>query len=74
MKKKSKMTESDRLMALKDKIAYTTEQNAELVKELKMLKRQQQLQGSELVKLQNTEAYPIKLKQMMEELRFEREK
>lgn len=34
------MTESDRLMALQDKITNTVEQNRELEKELKMLKRQ----------------------------------
>ena len=39
-----------------------------------MLKRQQHLQGSALVKLENTDAYPAKIKQLMEELRFEREK
>jgi len=43
MKKKSQMTEADRLMALQDTITHTAEQNRELDKELKMLKRQQLL-------------------------------
>ena len=38
-----------------------------------MLKRQQNLQGSELVKLENTETYQSKLKQMVEEVRVARE-
>ena len=68
------MTEADRLMALQDKITRTAEQNRELDKELKMLKRQQHLQGSELNKLENTDTYQTKLKQLMEELRFAKEK
>lgn len=40
MRKKSKMTDADRLMTLQDKIAKTAEQNRELDRELKMLKRQ----------------------------------
>ena len=74
MRKKSKMTDADRLMTLQDKIAKTAEQNRELDRELKMLKRQQQMQGSELVKLENTDTYQNKLKQLMEELRFAKEK
>lgn len=68
------MTDADRLMTLQDKIAKTAEQNRELDRELKMLKRQQQMQGSELVKLENTDTYQNKLKQLMEELRFAKEK
>ena len=68
------MTESDRLMALQDKITNTVEQNRELEKELKMLKRQQHLQGSELNILENTDIYQEKLKKLMEELRFANEK
>ena len=62
LKKKSKATEGDRLLALQEKITYTLEQNKELEKELRMLKQQQNVQGSELVKLKDTDAYPIKLK------------
>lgn len=68
------MTEADRLMALQDKIHHQVEQNKELEKELRMLKRQQHLQGSELNKLENTDTYQTKLKQLMEELRFAKEK
>jgi hypothetical protein len=39
-----------------------------------MLKRQQKLQGSELVKLDNSDTYPVKVKQLMEDVRFAREK
>lgn len=39
MQKKEKMTEADRLMALQDKIHHQVEQNKELEKELRMLKR-----------------------------------
>ena len=39
-----------------------------------MLKRQQKLQGNELVKLQNTDDYPTKIRQLMEDVRFAREK
>ena len=74
MKKKSKMTEADKLIAMQEKIAYTIEQNKELEKELRLLKRQQHLQGSELHRLENTETYQQKVKQLMEELRFAREK
>ena len=45
-----------------------------LEKELRLLKRQQNLQGSELVRLENSETYPVKLKQLMEEVRFARER
>ena len=39
-----------------------------------MLKRQQKEQGNELVKLGDETAYPGKIKQLMEELRFAKEK
>ena len=39
-----------------------------------MLKRQQKAQGNELVKLGDETAYPGKIKQLMEELRFAKEK
>jgi len=39
MKKKSKMTETDKLASLQDKINHTAQQNKDLEKELKMLKR-----------------------------------
>ena len=35
--------------------------------------RDANLQGSELVRLENSETYPVKLKQLMEEVRFARE-
>jgi len=68
------MTEADKLIAMQEKIAYTIEQNKELEKELRLLKRQQHLQGSELHRLENTDTYQQKVKQLMEELRFAREK
>lgn len=39
-----------------------------------MLKRQQNMQGDELQKLDNSDQYPVKLKQLMEEVRFAKEK
>jgi len=39
VKKKTKMSEGDRLIALQEKISVTTEQNKEYEKELRMLKR-----------------------------------
>ena len=39
-----------------------------------MLKRQQKEQGNELVKLGDETSYPGKIKQLMEELRFAKEK
>ena len=68
------MSEGDRLVTIGDKIVYTQESNKDLEKELRLLKRQQNLQGSELVRLENSETYPVKLKQLMEEVRFARER
>ena len=39
-----------------------------------MLKRQRNMQGDELQKLDNSDQYPVKLKQLMEEVRFAKEK
>ena len=39
-----------------------------------MLKRQQKEQGSELLKLGDETSYPAKIKQLMEEVRFAKEK
>ena len=39
-----------------------------------MLKRQQKEQGSELIKLGDDMSYPAKIKQLMEEVRFAKEK
>lgn len=74
VKKKSKMTEGERLIALQEKITFTNEQNKEYEKELRMLKRQQNMQGDELQKLDNSEQYPVKLRQLMEEVRFAKDK
>ena len=73
MKKKSKMTEADRLIALQDKIGNTAESNRELERELRMLKKQQKIQGTELEKLENTETYQAKVRQLTEEVRVARE-
>ena len=62
VKKKTKMTEGDRLVAMQEKITYIAEQNKEYEKELRMLKRQQNMQGDELQKLDNSDQYPVKLK------------
>ena len=40
IKKKTKLSEADKVMALQEKISYTQEQNKELQREFKMLKRQ----------------------------------
>ena len=74
LKKKSQLTQGDKLVTLQEKIMKTTEQNKELERELRLLKRQQKLQGNELVKLQNTDDYPTKIRQLMEDVRFAREK
>jgi len=39
-----------------------------------MLKRQQKEQGSELIKLGDDNSYPSKIKQLMEDVRFAKEK
>lgn len=48
--------------------------NKDLEKEIKALKRLQHDQGNQLVGLQNTEDYPEKIKSLMEEVRWAKDK
>lgn len=48
--------------------------NKDLEREIKALKRLQHDQGNQLVGLQNTEDYPEKIKSLMEEVRWAKDK
>lgn len=49
LKKKARMTETDRILELEQKIRTTVESNKDLEKEIKFLKKQQRSQGKELI-------------------------
>lgn len=48
--------------------------NKDLTKEIKQLKKMQHDQGNELVGLQNTDEYPEKIRSLMEEVRWAKDK
>ena len=59
---------------VKKKIAKCEERNLDLQKEIKLLRRLQHHQGNRLVDIESTEAYPDKIKQLMEERKYANEK
>ena len=75
MLKRSKMTESEKVVELEQKVVGVEMKIKEVTKEIKNLKRIQHDQGNELVGLDSTEGeYPDKIKQLMEEVRWNKDK
>eukprot|EP00347_Sterkiella_histriomuscorum_P000706 403374819 len=72
--KKQQMTESERVVDLEQKIIGIELKNKDLNKEIKQLKKMQHDQGNELVGLQNTDEYPEKIRSLMEEVRWAKDK
>ena len=75
MLKRFKMTESEKVVELEQKVVGVEIKIKEVTKEIKNLKRIQHDQGNELVGLDSTEGeYPDKIKQLMEEVRWNKDK
>jgi hypothetical protein len=68
------MSEGERLIALERKIANTDYKSKELQKEIKMLKRLAHDKGNELVDLDISKEYPEKIRSLLEEIRWSKEK
>jgi hypothetical protein len=68
------MTESERVVELEQKIASTEAKNKDLSREIKQLQKMQHDQGNELVELQNTNEYPEKIRSLMEEVRWAKDR
>lgn len=74
MKKKAQMTESERIVDLEQKIIGTELKIKDLIKEIKQLNKMQHDHGNQLLELNNTEEYPEKIRSLMEEVRWNRDK
>ena len=74
MKKKGIMTDSEKVVDLENKIRLTEDKCKELLREIKQLKRLQHDQGNELVELDITQDYPEKIRSLMEEIKYSRDK
>ena len=74
MTKKSTQSESDKLQTLERKIANTNFKSKELLKEIKMLKKLQHDKSVELIEMDIKEEYPEKIRSLMEEVRWNKDK
>ncbi len=74
MTKKSTQSESDKLQTLERKIANTDFKSKELLKEIKMLKKLQHDKSVELIEMDIKEEYPEKIRSLMEEVRWNKDK
>ncbi|CDW84921.1 UNKNOWN [Stylonychia lemnae] len=74
IQKKSSMTDSERIVDLEQKIIGTELKIKDLQKEIKNLKKIQHDQGNELLGLDNKEEYPEKIRSLMEEVRWAKDK
>jgi chemotaxis regulatin CheY-phosphate phosphatase CheZ len=74
LRKRAQMTESERIVDLEQKIIGTELKIKDLIKEIKQLTRMQHDQGNELVELTNTGEYPDKIRGLMEEVRWHRDR
>jgi septal ring factor EnvC (AmiA/AmiB activator) len=72
--KKSTQSEADRLQTLERKIANTEFKSKELLKEIKMLKKLQHDKSVELIEMDIKEEYPEKVRSLMEEVRWNKDK
>lgn len=63
-----------RLTELEDKLKETEKRNKELQREINSMTRIQMDQGKALEKITNENDYPMKIKNLVEELRYTREK
>ena len=68
------MSESEKIVDIESKIIAAELKIKELIKEIKHLKRLQHDQGNELVGLDFSEEYPEKIKSIMEEVKWARER
>lgn len=74
LQKKSGMSESEKIVELERKIIGVELKNKELQKEIKYLKKLQHDQGNELVGLDISDQYPEKIKSLLEEVRWAKDK
>jgi septal ring factor EnvC (AmiA/AmiB activator) len=74
LSKKSTQSEADRLQTLERKIANTEFKSKELLKEIKMLKKLQHDKSVELIEMDIKEEYPEKVRSLMEEVRWNKDK
>lgn len=72
--KKSTQSESDKLQAMERKITNTEFKSKELLKEIKMLKKLQHDKSVELIEMDIKEEYPEKVRSLMEEVRWNKDK
>lgn len=68
------MTEGDRIQQLDRKIAKTEANSKELQREIRMLKKLSHDKGNELVDLDIRDEYPEKIRQLLEEIRWARDR
>lgn len=68
------MTESEKIADIESKIQSTEAKNKELQKEIKSLAKMQHDQGRELVGLNSAEEYPEKIRSLLEEVRWAKDK
>jgi len=68
------MTESERIVDLEQKIIGVELKNKEVQKEIKALKKLQHDQGNQLLELQDSEEYPEKIRSLIEEVRWAKDK
>ncbi len=73
MKKQGVKTEGERIAELEEKIKLQLELNTELTKEFRSLKQQQKSNANELVVMNKEDNYPVKIRQILEEIRVSRE-
>ena len=72
--KKSTQSEADKLQAMERKITNTEFKSKELLKEIKMLKKLQHDKSVELIEMDIKEEYPEKVRSLMEEVRWNKDK
>ena len=72
--KKSTQSESDKLQTMERKITNTDFKSKELLKEIKMLKKLQHDKSVELIEIDIKEEYPEKVRSLMEEVRWNKDK
>ena len=68
------MSESEKIVELERKIIAVEMKNKDLQKEIKHLSRLQHDQGNELVGLDISDQYPEKIKSLLEEVRWAKDK
>lgn len=71
---KPKRTENERLQDIEKKIKKNEALSKELIKEIKALKKLSHDNGNELIDLDISEQYPDKIKSLMEEIRWAKDR